>query len=107
MGIEDLAARGKVWAFKGLAEVPEDPLFAARLGETVLLTMINDSEWPHGMHLHGHLFRSVDSSGAAGPLRDTVRMDPDETLRIPPLRLRSRGRDAVHSSPTLSARRRD
>ena len=82
MGIEDLAARGKVWAFNGLAEVPEEPLFAARRGETVLLTMVNDSAWPHGMHLHGHHFRSVDSNGAAGPLRDTVLMDPDETLRI-------------------------
>ena len=34
------------------------------------------------MHLHGYHFRPVDSGGAAGPLRDTVLMDPDETLRI-------------------------
>ena len=82
MGIEDLAARGKVWAMNGLAEMPQEPLFAARRGETVLLTMINNSAWPHGMHLHGHHFRSVDSSAAAGPLRDTVLMEADETLRI-------------------------
>ena len=49
MGIRDLAARGKVWAFNGLAEMPEEPLFRARRGETVLLTMINDTAWPHGM----------------------------------------------------------
>ena len=82
MGIEDLVARGKVWAMNGLAEMPEEPLFSARPGETVLLTMVNDSAWPHGMHLHGHHFRSVDANGAAGPLRDTVLMDADETLRI-------------------------
>ena len=82
MGIEDLAARGKVWAFNGLAEMPDEPLFTVRPGETVLLTMINDSAWPHGMHLHGHHFRSVDPGGAPGPLRDTVLMDADETLRI-------------------------
>ena len=91
MGIEDLAVRGKVCAFNGLAEVPEEPLFAARLGETVLLTMINDSAWPHGMHLHGHHFRSVDPSGAAGPLRDTVLMGPDETLHATCSGTRSRG----------------
>ena len=34
------------------------------------------------MHRRGHHFRSIDSNRAAGPLRDTVPMDPDETLRI-------------------------
>ena len=82
MGIEDLAARGKVWAMNGLAQMPQEPLFAARRGETVLLTMINDSAWPHGMHLHGHHFRPLSPGGEPGPLRDTVLMDADETLRI-------------------------
>ena len=82
MGIRDLAARGKVWAFNGLAEMPEEPLFTVRRGETVLLTMINDTAWPHGMHLHGHHFSAVSSDGAAGPLRDTLLMERDETVRI-------------------------
>ena len=82
MGIRDLAARGKIWAFNGVAEMPEEPLFTAHTGETVLLTMINDTAWPHGMHLHGHHFRAVSSDGTAGPLRDTVLMDRDETVRI-------------------------
>ena len=82
MGIEDLAARGKVWAFNGLAEMPEEPLFVARKGETVLLTMINDSAWPHGMHLHGHHFHPLGPDRTPGPLRDTVLMEADETLKI-------------------------
>lgn len=82
MPMRDLAARGKVWAMNGLAQMPQEPLFAARRGETVLLTMINDSAWPHGMHLHGHHFRPLSPSGEPGPLRDTVLTDPDETLRI-------------------------
>ena len=49
VGIRNLAARGKVWAFNGLAEMPEEPLFRARHGETVLLNMVNDTAWPHGM----------------------------------------------------------
>ena len=82
MGMQDLAARGKVWAFNGLAEVPEEPLFTVRRGETVLLTMINDTAWPHGMHLHGHHFRKIAPDGSAGPLRDTLLMDREETVRI-------------------------
>ena len=64
MPIRELAARGKVWAFNGLAESPREPLFAARRGETVLLEMVNDTAWPHGRHLHGHHFRAVSADGS-------------------------------------------
>ncbi len=78
----DLAALGKVWAFNGLAETPERPLFAANAGETVLLEMVNDTAWPHGMHLHGHHFRAIAPGGAQGPLLDTFLVDRRETVRI-------------------------
>ena len=81
-GVRDLAARGKVWAFNGLAEMPDAPLFTARLGETVRLAMINDTAWPHGMHLHGHHFRAIGSEGTAGPLRDTLLMDRGESVEV-------------------------
>ena len=82
VGIRDLAAQGKVWAFNGVAEMPERPLFAAHFGETVLLEMVNDTAWPHAMHLHGHHFRAIAPDGSAGPLRDTVLVERDETARI-------------------------
>ena len=81
-GVRELAAQGKVWAFNGLAEMPDAPLFDARRGETVRLTMINDTVWPHAMHLHGHHFRVIASDGAAGPLRDTLLMERDTVVEI-------------------------
>ena len=82
MPIRELATRGKVWALNGLAESPAEPLFTARRGETVLVTMVNDTAWPHGMHLHGHHFRAVSADGSFGPWRDTLLMDREETVRI-------------------------
>ena len=82
MPIRELAARGKVWAMNGLAESPREPLFAARRGETVLLEMINDTAWPHGMHLHGHHFCAVSADGSLGPWRDTLLVGREKTVRI-------------------------
>ena len=82
MPIRELAARGKVWAFNGLAESPREPLFAVRRGESVLLEMVNDTAWPHGMHLHGHHFRTVSTDGSLGPWRDTLLLDREETVRV-------------------------
>ena len=82
MGVRELAGQGKVWAFNGIAEMPDEPLLTARRGETVRLTMINDTAWPHGMHLHGHHFHAVAPDGTAGPLRDTLLMDRGETVEI-------------------------
>ena len=82
VGVRDLAERGKVWAFNGLAEMPDEPLLTASPGETVRLTMVNATAWPHAMHLHGHHFRAVASDGATGPLRDTLLVDREETVEI-------------------------
>ncbi len=82
LGIRDLAARGRVWALNGQADMPETPLLAAARGETVRIVMVNDTVWPHGMHLHGHHFRQVGPDGALGPFRDTLLVDPRETAEI-------------------------
>ena len=82
LGVRDLAEQGKVWAFNGLAEMPDEPLLTASLGETVRLTMVNDTSWPHAMHLHGHHFRAIAPDGAEGPLRDTLLMNRGETVDI-------------------------
>ena len=80
--LRDLVEQGRVWAFNGLAEMPEEPLVAAGLGETVRLTMVNATAWPHSMHLHGHHFRVIGADRAPGPLRDTLLMDRDETVEV-------------------------
>ena len=82
VGARDLAELGKVWAFNGLAEIPDEPLFTAGLGETVRLTMVNATAWPHAIHLHGHHFRAIASDGTTAPLRDTLLMDREETVEI-------------------------
>jgi FtsP/CotA-like multicopper oxidase with cupredoxin domain len=73
--IRDMAAAGKVWAFNGMADMPDAPLIEAERGETVRLTMRNETSWPHAMHLHGHHFRQIDADGTIGPLRDTLLVD--------------------------------
>lgn len=81
MEMRDLAAAGKVWAFNGIAGMPDRPLLEASRGETVRLTMVNDTAWPHAMHLHGHHFRVLGPNGP-GPLRDTTLMERGETAEI-------------------------
>lgn len=80
--IQDLAGDGLVWALNGVVARPEKPLFAARLGETVRIGLVNDTAWPHGMHVHGHHFREVREDGSFGPLRDTILLDRGEKKDI-------------------------
>ena len=81
-GIRELAAAGKVWALNGAVEMPEEPLFTARRGENVVVRIVNDTAWPHGMHLHGHHARAIGSDGTPGPLRDTLLLDRNETVEM-------------------------
>ena len=80
--IRELVKAGRAWAFNGLAGMPREPLLTASHGETVRIAMINDTAWPHAMHLHGHHFRRLGAGGRPGPLRDTVLIDRNETAEI-------------------------
>ncbi len=82
MGMRELVGSGKIWAFNGSAEMPQKPLLAASAGQTVRIALVNDTAWPHAMHLHGHHFRKVGAGGALGPLRDTLLVDTEETAEI-------------------------
>ncbi|MDA7430404.1 multicopper oxidase family protein [Primorskyibacter aestuariivivens] len=81
MGMRDLASRGMFWAFNGAVGRQEAPLIEAALGETVRVPMINDTAFPHAMHLHGHHFQEVTEAGM-GPLRDTLLVNPGETREV-------------------------
>jgi FtsP/CotA-like multicopper oxidase with cupredoxin domain len=80
-GMREMAAAGMVWALNGRADMPDAPLLEAARGQTVRLRLVNDTAWPHAMHLHGHHFRRVDGP-APGPWRDTLLMDRGETAEI-------------------------
>jgi FtsP/CotA-like multicopper oxidase with cupredoxin domain len=81
-GMREMAGAGKVWAMNGMADMPETPLIRADRRETIRIRIINDTAWPHAMHLHGHHFRRVVEDRATGPLRDTLLMDRGETAEI-------------------------
>ncbi len=77
--------KGQVWAFNGIAGAPSAPLLAAPLGRTVIINMINDTRWPHAMHLHGHHFQVIardDKPVTGAPWRDTELVAPAERVRI-------------------------
>jgi FtsP/CotA-like multicopper oxidase with cupredoxin domain len=59
--------------------------FLAKLGETQLWTIRNDTDWDHPFHLHGYFFMVVDDQGK--PLepmvwKDTVNIPMKSTARI-------------------------
>jgi FtsP/CotA-like multicopper oxidase with cupredoxin domain len=79
MGMRELVNAGMVWAMNG--GMPETPLFVAERGRTMRIRMINETAWPHAMHLHGHHFRRIDGA-SPGPLRDTILVQRGETAEI-------------------------
>jgi FtsP/CotA-like multicopper oxidase with cupredoxin domain len=79
-GMRDLVQQhGLVWAFNGNAGMPEAPLFSARRGESIAVRMVNNTRWPHAMHLHGHHFREEPANS---PWRDTLLMEAGETRTV-------------------------
>ncbi len=77
--------KGQIWAFNGEAGAPSAPLLHAPRGRTVTINMINDTRWPHAMHLHGHHFQVIEREGmpvTGAPWRDTELVAPAERVRI-------------------------
>ncbi|MEO1143570.1 MAG: multicopper oxidase domain-containing protein, partial [Pseudomonadota bacterium] len=82
------------WSFNGNVGMSETPFFSAKRGETIRLVMVNETAWPHSIHLHGHHFRVLSrsrrsdnspiSASEYGPdaWRDTVLMQADEKVEI-------------------------
>jgi len=85
LGMRELVAQGKVWAFNGQAGMTDRPLFDAPLGRTVRLAMVNDTNWPHALHFHGHHVREIARSQGSvrkDAWRDTVMVDRGETVTV-------------------------
>ena len=79
---QELVKEGMIWSFNGVAGMPDKPLLEVKKNETVRIRMINDTGWPHGMHLHGHHFRQIHEDGKQGPLRDTILLNRGESMDI-------------------------
>ena len=86
--MREMMGQGLAWALNGIAadeSHAHEPLFDAKLGESVILGFVNDTAWPHPMHLHGHVFRVLARNGTAPAheeWRDTVLVDAEERVEI-------------------------
>ena len=82
LGFRELAENGRFWSFNEMAEMTQTPLAGLSLGEPVRLEIVNDTVFPHAMHLHGMHFREIKAEGNDGPMRDTLMIRGGETREI-------------------------
>jgi len=85
LAIRDLVEQGYAWSFNGIAGRPEEPWVSARLGETLIAEIVNDTSWPHVIHTHGHHFLTLEADGSlpTDPVwRDGILLERGETKRI-------------------------
>ena len=71
-----------IWAFNGLSGMSDSPLARFAPGDTARIRLINDTAFPHGIHLHGHHFHELTPEGAPGDLRDTTLVEAGESRDI-------------------------
>ena len=79
--------RGPMWTMNGVAATggAMAPLLTLALGGSYILSLRNDTAWPHTIHLHGHSFRVIARNDKPTPYRewrDTVLVEPRETAEI-------------------------
>lgn len=86
---EMMEKHGLTWTMNYSAEhehaLMHEPLLHFRQGEHVLLHMINETDYFHPMHLHGHFFRVLAVNGQKTRFRewrDTVLMGPRSSVDV-------------------------
>ena len=71
-----------IWSFNGVSGLTDDPWQTIPQGQTVRIQLINDTNFPHGIHLHGHHFHEVLEDGSLGAFRDTTLLQRQQTRDI-------------------------
>ena len=86
---EIMERNGLAWTMNFTAQhehaLMHEPLFYLKKGEHVALHLINETDFAHPMHLHGHFFRvlAVNGRKQRNPeWRDTVMMGPRESIDV-------------------------
>jgi FtsP/CotA-like multicopper oxidase with cupredoxin domain len=78
--------RARIWTMAGSASSGHHgpPMFSVTRGRVVMLGFVNNSAFPHAMHVHGHHFRLLDKNddGWKPYWLDTLVVPPRETARI-------------------------
>ncbi len=71
-----------VWAFNGMSGLQDAPFARFERGQTAVFDLINDTSFPHGIHLHGHHFFELADDGSLGDLRDTSLVQRSTSRKI-------------------------
>jgi FtsP/CotA-like multicopper oxidase with cupredoxin domain len=71
-----------IWSFNDVSDLPQDSFAAIERGETVRITFVNDTAFPHGIHLHGHHFYELAADDSLGDLRDTTLVAAGESRDV-------------------------
>lgn len=71
-----------IWAFNGQSGMGDAPFHRFERGQTARISLVNDTRFAHGIHLHGHHFWEVAENGDLGAFRDTTLVNPGETREI-------------------------
>ena len=71
-----------IWSFNGVSGMTDAPWQRFAQGQTVRIKLINETNFPHGIHLHGHHFFEVLEDGSLGPFRDTTLLQRQQTRDI-------------------------
>ncbi len=79
--------RGAAWTVNGapIAEHDHHPILTLGLGRSCVMDLVNDTQWHHPIHLHGHAFRVISRNGRATRYRewlDTALLAPRERAEI-------------------------
>lgn len=77
-----LMQRGQFWALSGQVGLGDTPFQTYDRGETARIRFVNETVFPHAMHLHGMHFHVLTADGQVGPMRDTVLVAPGESTEI-------------------------
>ncbi len=73
--LRTLLEKGLAWAMNGVAGPGGPALFNVVAGETVVLTLENNTSFPQPLHIHGHVWQMIEADGQTlenEPWRDTA-----------------------------------
>lgn len=75
-------AGDNIWSFNDVSDLQTDPFGRFERGQTARITLVNDTAFPHGIHLHGHHFFELGAGGTPGDVRDTTLVNAGESRDI-------------------------
>lgn len=70
-----------IWAFNDVSGMQDKPFHRFKSGQTAIINLVNETQFPHAIHLHGHHFQAVEPLGLA-PMRDTILVAAGESQKI-------------------------